>query len=167
MGWSRDAAGARAAAISAVSLTGDIAQAGFVTRADMIEALATTRYAPILAADSATQLAAINGDLADARLTVQAVRLEELPLTGHVVRADETTGRVDVWTVSVIAVNELAAPRQVWRTVTVDLLWERGDWRVDGWSARQGPTPALAVDAPVASADELLEVTSWSRPGAR
>ena len=49
VGWSRDATGARAAAVSAVSLTGELARAGFITRSDMIRVLASRRYGPTLA----------------------------------------------------------------------------------------------------------------------
>jgi hypothetical protein len=58
-------------------------------------------------------------------------------------------------------VPDQGAPRQAWRTVTVDLAWERGDWRIDGWAAQAGPTPALGFDAPVASSDELAQVAGW------
>ncbi|MPY92503.1 MAG: hypothetical protein GEV08_05365 [Acidimicrobiia bacterium] len=75
--------------------------------------------------------------------------------------------QVEVWVVSIIVVPEMAAPRQVWRTVTVELAWETGDWRVDGWATVSGPTPALAAHAPVATADEVLDLTSWSRVGSR
>jgi hypothetical protein len=160
-GWSHDAAGARAAAISAVRLTGHIAGAGFITRADMIEALATTRYGPTLAADSAAQLDEMTGELGDAGATPATLVFSELPLTARVVTAGDTRCRVDVWSVLVVAVPEVGAPRQAWRTVTVDLAWEKGDWRIDGWTARSGPTPALATNAAIASLDELVEVAGW------
>lgn len=160
-GWSHDGAGARAAAISAVRLTGDIARAGFISRDDMIETLATTRYRPTLAADSAEQLGEMTGELVDAGVTPATLVFSELPLTARVVSAGDTRCRVEVWSVLVVAVPGSGAPRQAWRTVTVDLAWEKGDWRIDGWTARPGPTPALAMDAPIASVDELVEVAGW------
>jgi hypothetical protein len=45
--------------------------------------------------------------------------------------------------------------------VAIDLAWEGGDWRIDGWSTQAGPTPALGFDAPIASVDELVDVTGW------
>ena len=164
-GWSRDEAGARAAAISAVRLTGDIASAGFITRSDMVRSLASVRYGPILDAQSAAQLAEMSGALATGDVTVQSVMVSELPLTAQVVHSDELSARVEVWAVAVIAVAEVGAPRQVWRTVTVDLVWEHGDWRVDGWTARSGPTPALAVHAPVATVEDVAQVVSWPSVG--
>jgi hypothetical protein len=165
VGWSQDESGALAAAVSAVGLTGEIARAGFITRTDMIETLASARYGPTLAADSAAQLGEMSGELGAAGVTVQSVTFTELPLSARVLRADRASAEVEVWTVSVITVAEVAAPRQVWRTVTVELVWEAGDWRVDGWATVSGPTPALAVSAPVASAAEVLDVLSWPRVG--
>ena len=163
-GWSHDQAGAVGAAVSAVRLTGPIAAAGFITRDDTITALATAAYGPVLAAESAAQLEAMSGELGAAGITVQSVELHELPLTARVVDANDRAATVEVWSVTVVVVADVAAPRQVWRTVTVDLAWE-GDWRVDGWSARSGPTPALAVNAPVATAEEMQRVTGWTPVG--
>lgn len=165
VGWSRDESGALAAAISAVNLTGEIAEAGFITRTDMITTLATARYGPTLAANSAAQLGEMTDQLNAAEVTVQSVVFAELPLTARVVHADDALAQIEVWSVSIIVVPEVAAPRQVWRTVTVTLAWESGDWRVDGWATVSGPTPALAVDVPVATADEAIDVTSWPRVG--
>jgi hypothetical protein len=165
VGWSQDESGALAAAVSAVRLTGEIARAGFITRTDMIETFASARYGPILAADSAAQLAEMSDDLGAVGVPVQSVTVSELPLTGHVVHADGASAEVDVWTVSVITVPAVAAPRQVWRTVTVELVWEAADWRVDGWATVSGPTPALAVSAPVAATVEVLDVLSWPPVG--
>ena len=166
-GWSRDGQGARAAAVSAVESTGRIARAGFVTRSDMIGALASARFAPILTRDSAAQLDELLGDLSAAGVPAEAVLFRELPLTARVIHADAHSARVLVWAVLVAAVPDRGAPRQLWRTVTVDLVWEDGDWRVDGWTAAPGPTPALATNAAVATVAELVEVTGWPPAGAR
>lgn len=53
--------------------------------------------------------------------------------------ADEVT--VAVWTVTVLSAEEVAAPQCEWVTVTVDLGWVDGDWRVDGVRDTPGPTP--------------------------
>jgi hypothetical protein len=103
----------------------------------------------------------MTGDLDDAGVTPNSVVFSELPLTAHVVRADDSRCRVEVWSVLVIAVPGQGAPRQAWRTVSIDLAWENHDWRIDGWTARPGPTPALATEAPIASPNELVEVAGW------
>ena len=164
-GWSRDEPGALAAAVSAVRMTGPIARAGFITRADMIDALATARFGPVLAAESAAQLDAMTRELAAAGVTLQAVALHELPLTAHLVSSSDGVATVEVWSVTVIVVPDVAAPRQIWRTVTVELAWEGGDWRINGWSTQPGPTPALATGAPIATDRDALEVLSWTPAG--
>jgi hypothetical protein len=163
--WSRDATGARSAAVSAVSLTGDLARAGFITRSDMIRVLASRRYGPTLADLSAAQLDAFIDDLAGEGLTPSQLLLQELPLTAVVESASADAATVQVWALLVAGGDRLGSPRQLWRTVTVELVWEDGDWKVDGWAVRPGPTPALATNAPVASLAELRAVTAWPSVG--
>jgi hypothetical protein len=165
IGWSRDATGARSAAVSAVSLTGELARAGFITRSDKIRVLASRRYGPTLADLSAAQLDAFIDDLAGEGLTSAQLLLQELPLTALVESASADTATVQVWALLVAGGERLGSPRQLWRTVTVELVWEDGDWKVDGWTVRPGPTPALATNAPVASLAELREVTAWPSVG--
>jgi hypothetical protein len=165
VGWSRDASGARAAAVSAVSLTGELARAGFITRSDMIQVLASRRYGPTLADLSAAQLDAFIDDLAGEGLTPSQLLLQERPLTAVVESATADSATVQVWALLVAGGDPLGSPRQLWRTVTVELVWEEGDWQVDGWTVRAGPTPALATNAPVASLAELREVTAWPPVG--
>ena len=52
---------------------------------------------------------------------------------------DEAT--VAVWTVTVLAASEVAVPQSAWITVTVDLEWVGGAWRVGAVRDRPGPTP--------------------------
>ena len=160
-GWSRDAVGARAAALSAVSLTGEVARAGFITRDDMIRSLASKRFGPTLAATSAGQLQEMAGELGAVGITAASVTFRELPLTARVVRADTRSAVVEVWSVLVVGVPNVGAPRQAWRTVTVEVVWEDGDWRIDGWTARDGPTPAMDAHLSLASVAEVAEVAAW------
>lgn len=160
-GWSHDRAGAFAAAVSAVRATGDIARAGFITRSDMIRSLTTTGYAPTLVSLSATQLAEMVVELGDAKVAPEDLVWSEIPLTAQVAAADDQAASVRVWSVLVVAVPDVGAPRQVWRTVTIDLAWETGDWKVNGWASTAGPTPLLDANSSVASAVEIADVTSW------
>jgi hypothetical protein len=164
-GWRRDADGALAAAVSAVRLTGSIARAGFITRSDMIAALATERYGPKLASESSNQLAEMTTALGEASVAPGDLVWSELPLTARVLQADDKGALVEVWAVLVVGVLDLGAPRQAWRTVTVDLAWEAGDWKVDGWSAQPGPTPLLDATSAVATTDEISKVIAWPPAG--
>lgn len=164
-GWSPDADGALAAAVSAVRLTGPIARAGFITRSDMIGSLASMSFAPALASESSNQLAEMTAALGEASVVPGDLVWSELPLTARVVDAAERAARAEVWSVLVVGVRDLGAPRQAWRTVTIDLVWEAGDWKVDGWASRPGPTPLLDVTTAVATTGEISDVVAWPAVG--
>lgn len=160
-GWARGSDGARAAAVSAVALTGEIARAGFITRGDMIDALATRRFAGDLGVTTERQLAELAEALGEAELLPPNISWTEVPLTARLIDADDQAATVEVWSVLVIASPDVGVPRQAWRTVTLDLAWEDGDWKVDGWATTPGPTPALAAATAVSTGDEVAEVADW------
>ena len=56
---------------------------------------------------------------------------------------DRREARVSVWTVTVLSAAKVAAPQSEWMTVTVDLRWVHGDWRVDDVRDVLGPTPMM------------------------
>jgi hypothetical protein len=56
---------------------------------------------------------------------------------------DQREARVSVWTVTVLSAAKVAAPQSEWMTVTVDLRWVHGDWRVDDVRDIPGPTPMM------------------------
>lgn len=49
--------------------------------------------------------------------------------------------RVSVWTITILSAAGVAAPQSEYLTVTLDLAWVDGDWRVDGVRDTPGPTP--------------------------
>jgi hypothetical protein len=160
-----DIASAGHAATAAVRMTGKIATAGFISRADLIGAISSTRFAPALAARSAAQLADMTAEVGGAGVSPTDLVWEELPLTSHVTSANETAATVEVWSVLIVGVPDHGAPRQVWRTVTLGLVWERGAWRIDTWDAISGPTPALAATAPISDVAAVRNVLSWPSVG--
>lgn len=64
------------------------------------------------------------------------------PLAWRVESFNQDEARVAVWTVTVLSAEEVAAPQSEWITVTVDLAWVDGDWRIDAVRDTPGPTPA-------------------------
>lgn len=164
-GWRQDADGARAAALAVVSLTGRIATAGFITRSDIIDSIATAGYGPTLASQSSSQLAELSAELGDAGVSPAELVWSEIPLRTRVVSVDHTRAVVEVWSVLVVGVPGVGAPRHAWRTVSVELAWERDDWRIDAWETRRGPTPALAATSIVSSVDAIAEVLAWPTAG--
>jgi hypothetical protein len=63
------------------------------------------------------------------------------PLAWRVDDFRDTQARVSVWTVTILSAASVAAPQSEFLTVTLDLSWVDGDWRVDGVRDTPGPTP--------------------------
>lgn len=158
---SRQPAEAVVAAESVIRQTGDIATAGFITRTDLIRSLATERFGPKLAAESSGQLNEMAQTLGAAQLSPDEITWTEYPLASQIVSSTTDEVIVAVWAVLVVGVLKVGAPRQAWRTVTMTMRWERDAWRIDGWSTKSGPTPALAATAPISSVADIAVVAEW------
>lgn len=63
------------------------------------------------------------------------------PLAWRVERYSTTEATVSVWTVTILSAQEVAAPQSEWITVSIELAWVDGDWRVDAVRDTPGPTP--------------------------
>ncbi|MEX1171829.1 MAG: hypothetical protein WEG56_04360 [Chloroflexota bacterium] len=113
-------------------------------------------------------------------LAAQASQLAQLdgvaargtgPLTWHVsvlaTRLDAyraTRARVSIWRVGVLAIDGLTAPLAEYTTVTYELVWEDGDWRI--WSETQvpGPSPMGHPEAiPTSVAEWRASLTGFVR----
>lgn len=139
VGYSRDEAGATAAAVSFATAP---QRWLYFTNADIdlaVARIATATARPRLTDD-------VVADVAEARerLGESPGRVWWLvrPLATDVETRSRTHARVAVWVVTVLSAVEVAAPQTEWMTVTVDLEWD-GDWRVDGVHQVPGPTPMI------------------------
>ena len=75
---------------------------------------------------------------------------------------------VRVWSVLVVAAPGAGRARQVWRTVTLDLVdASTGVWLVDGWASTPGPTPAPPPEAPIVDAAAIVAPLAGRRHGRR
>ena len=72
----------------------------------------------------------------------------EQPITATV-EATATGAQVRVWSVLVVAAPGVGPGRQVWRTVTLDMVDAGGRWLVDGWTSTPGPSPAPPAEGAV------------------
>ncbi|RMH80574.1 MAG: hypothetical protein D6683_05055 [Actinomyces sp.] len=63
------------------------------------------------------------------------------PLAWRVEHYGPHEARVSVWTITILSAAGVAAPQTEFLTVTLDLAWVDGDWRVDGVRNSPGPTP--------------------------
>lgn len=151
---------ARRAAAVAVALTDEVVRAGFISRRDLIGTFATSRFAGELADRTSSQVSALLADLGERDADTARISVVEQPVTATVVSRDGPV-RVSVWSVTLIAVPGAGVGRQVWHTVTLDMVRTDGRWLVDGWESALGPTPAPAAEASFEDATVVQVPMGW------
>lgn len=153
---------AEAAAISVVASTGDVVAAGFISRRELVESFCTERFGPTFASESGRAIDAMLLELGARNVERGELVVLEEPVTAT--STVTTAGvKVRVWSVLVVAAPGVGPARQVWRTVTVDMVEVDGRWLVDGWVSQFGPTPAAPAEAPIDAAEPVAVVLGWDR----
>jgi hypothetical protein len=158
VGYPQSAAGVRAAAVGWVAALGDLLAMGPIARqdtlAELLSAEAFESTIEELEAERDRFAATFGRDLSEA-VWVDA------PITVEIVEAADTRAVVEVW--SALCFGVTGEPLEVlWRTHTVTVVWERGSWRVDDVTRRDGPTPQPAATAMVSPGSEFGDVTGWT-----
>jgi hypothetical protein len=138
VGFAADEPGAVAAAVAYATAS----QRWLYFTDDEIEAaigeIATPVAAPRLTEDVVADISMARDQLAQSQGPIWwLVR----PLAWRVEHFRDTEARVSVWTVTILSAAGVAAPQSEFLTVTLDLAWADGDWRVDGARDTPGPTP--------------------------
>lgn len=124
---------------------------------------------PLAAGEAVRQMAA--AATADARAEELVSRLAALrrtltPGTGPIVYRQSALAwriegftpdraRVAIWSVGVLSRDGVAPPQAGWAVSRVDLVWERGDWRLWAETVTPGPTPIPDDSAPPATSAQL------------
>lgn len=153
-------AAARAAGVAAVALTDEVVLAGFISRRELIESFTTSAYGPVLADETSTAVNAMLLELGERDVDPTDLHVVEQPITARAEAIGDSV-RVEVWSVLVIAVPGTGPGRQVWRTVTLDMVKGDGRWLVDRWSSNPGPTPAPAAEAAFDDAVAFVDPLGW------
>lgn len=156
-GFTRSEAGARAAAISYATASQRWLYFDDAAVETAVRAIATTAATPRLSTEVVDDVRVAREGLIGATGRVWWI---VRPLAARVETGRGDRARVAVWVVSMLSASDAAVPQSDWRTVTLELAWERGDWRVDGIRDSPGPTPMLGPrDRPWApeQLDEALD----------
>jgi hypothetical protein len=146
-GFARSADGARAAAVAYV-LTGQVL---IGQPAATVEAAVRV----ISATASATR-----------QVTSTARQLDEL----RSVLAPGVDGfapdrvHVSVWNVGVLSRVGVASPQAAWAISVFDLVWERGEWKVQSETITPGPAPALNASVAPATSETLAAALDGFTP---
>lgn len=138
VGFAADEPGAVAAAVAYATAS----QRWLYFTDDEIKA-AIAEIATPVAAPRMTEDVVADISMARGHLTQSQGRIWWLvrPLAWRVEHFREAEARVSVWTITILSAAGVAAPQSEFVTVTLDLAWVDGDWRVDGVRDAPGPTP--------------------------
>jgi hypothetical protein len=63
-----------------------------------------------------------------------------------------------IWRVGIVGSGATVQPQQSWRTETVSLVRESGDWKVAAFASEPGPTPPLTAPAPSTVGDLFTSI---------
>jgi hypothetical protein len=84
------------------------------------------------------------------------ILLRAVPLGYRVEHYSTDEARIAVWYVGIVGSGATVQPQQSWRTQTVNLVWERGGWKVSRFASSPGPTPALSTAGAAEPPGELF-----------
>jgi hypothetical protein len=90
------------------------------------------------------------------------VVLRAVPLGYRIEHYSPDRATVAVWYVGIVGSGATVQPQQSWRTQTVSLVWEDGDWKVSSFASSVGPTPALAVPEAEAPGELFAAIPSFT-----
>lgn len=164
-GFARSEDGAVAAAASYVTTGQALLDLDPLAAEEALHRMAAADSADRFAGDTLEQLRAVREALAPGsgpivyRQAVVAYRVEAYS-------ADRA--RVAVWNVGVLTRAGVAPPQAAWAISTIDLVWERKDWRIWGETIEPGPAPILNDSTAPATAQEFLtELDGFASFGSR
>jgi hypothetical protein len=138
VGYAADESGAVAAAVSYATASQRWLYFTDEEIAAAVAEIATPVAAPRLVDDVVADVSMARDQLRQAQGPIWwLVR----PLAWRVEDFRPPEARVSVWTITILSAAGVAAPQSEYVTVTLDLAWVDGDWRVDGVRDTPGPTP--------------------------
>lgn len=151
-GFARTKAGAVVAAAAFVCTGQELVDMDLLEVEAAVRQMATTGAADAQVRDTIDRLAA-------ARQVLQGgtgpIIFRQASIAWRVESYTPERARVAVWNVGVLARDRVAPPQAGWFTSTFDLVWERGDWKIDAEVVVPGPAPMLSDAAPPATFEQF------------
>ena len=161
-GATSDVADAENAALDIVRSLGEVARAGFISRRELVQSFTTDEFGTEFASETGRQVDTLLMELGARGVDDDGLVIHEQPITVASTGSADAV-RVQTWSVMIVTVPDLGPARQVWRTITLDMVGVDGVWLLDGWESEIGPTPAPPAEGLVDTADSVAEVLTWRR----
>jgi hypothetical protein len=164
-GFTDTRAGAAAAAASFVCTGQAVLDMDALSVEAAVRELAAAASGAGQVADTLAKLAAIRDQLSGGS---GPIRYEQAALAYRVDAFQLDRANVSVWSVGVLSRTGVAPPQAGWTTSSIDLVWERGDWRVWSESITPGPAPILNNSTAPATAEVLAtDLAGFAEYGSR
>lgn len=151
-GFTRSEQGAVAAAASFVTTGQALLDIDPLAAEQAVRRIAASSTADAQVADVLARLAAVREALAPG---TGPIVFRQAPVSWRVDGFSSDRARVAVWSVGVLSREGIAPPQAGWATSTFDLVWERGDWRIEAETVTPGPAPLLDDSAAPATSAQL------------
>lgn len=174
VGFEHSARGAEAAATAFVQTGVELIQKSDVdAQAGLARMTTANGFAPV-SKNFDTLFTQVRTKLAEAALASQqpgstavaggAAFMHHSPVAARVVSYTNAQAVVELWGMSIVAVDGAPLPQATWGTETITLLWDEAakDWRIDAWASVEGPTPVWSPTNPTPTADFLARVLTFS-----
>jgi len=120
------------------------------------------------ASSAGRQVESVLSDLRGLRETLREgtgpIVFRQASIAARVVRSDAARAQVAVWNVGILSRASVASPQATWQVSTFDLVWERGDWRVEEETVSPGPAPTLDDSAVPATSAQFASGLEGFRP---
>lgn len=152
-GFVRSADGAVTAAAAFVSTGQAILDMDPLAAEEAVRQMSATGTADAQVADTLAKLRAARSALAGGS---GATAYRQAAIAWRVESFSADRARVAIWNVGVLARDGVAPPQAGWAISTFDLVWERGDWKIESEVVVPGPAPILDNSAAPATASQML-----------
>jgi hypothetical protein len=165
IGFSRDEAGAMAAAVSYATAPQTWLYLSDEDAAASAEVIVLPDAREEIVGDVVQEVGLLRDELASSAGTVWFV---VAALATRVEDYDAAAGRavVRVWTMRVLSAEGVAVPQSGWQTLTFNLRWHAGDWKIAAMDEADGPVPQLEAGLQPWTAGYLAgELEGFSRVG--
>lgn len=161
-GATSDVVDAEDAALDVVRSLGKVARAGFISRRELVQSFTTDGFGSEFASETGQQVDTLLMELGARGVDDEGLVMYEQPITVTSTRSADGV-QVQTWSVMIVSVPDLGPARQLWRTITLDMVEVDGVWLLDGWESEIGPTPAPPAEGLIDTADSVGEVLAWRR----
>lgn len=151
-GFRRTADGAVAAAASFVTTGQALLDMDPLAAEDAIRQMASVKTVDAQVADVLGKLRFVRTELADGK---GPIVYRQAVIAWRVDSFTSERASVAIWNVGVLSRDGVAPPQAGWAVSVFDLVWERGDWKIDRETVTPGPAPILDNSAAPATAAQL------------